>query len=206
MHSLDTVFKRNGTDKDMGHHGYADTYSTILDPIREDPITLIEIGVQYGCSINSWLEYLPNAHIVGVDIQELWNTDNPRYRQFKGSHGDMSFMRHVADQVKSADIVIDDGSHSVIGERVSFECLWPIIIPGGYYVIEDIHVWFDDKHDGSYHDGARDLLWRIASAINWSGKRYYGRPFADESPSDYDLDFDSMVVRRGLLVIHKAYK
>jgi hypothetical protein len=36
------------------------------------------------------------------------------------------------------DIVIDDGDHSPAGQERTLLTLWPIVKPGGYYIIEDM--------------------------------------------------------------------
>jgi cephalosporin hydroxylase len=38
------------------------------------------------------------------------------------------------------DVVIDDGSHADEDILVAFEHLWPLVQPGGFYVIEDLAV------------------------------------------------------------------
>src|SRR5262245_6318262 len=48
---------------------YLGVYETLFAPLREKPITLLEIGVQNGGSLEIWGEYFRNATaIVGVDI------------------------------------------------------------------------------------------------------------------------------------------
>ena len=38
----------------------------------------------------------------------------------------------------------DDGSHLPTHQRVSFEALWPAVVPGGLYAIEDIETSYWD--------------------------------------------------------------
>jgi hypothetical protein len=53
---------------DYGRH-----YSEVLEPLRGQPIRLLEIGVGDGKSIRVWLDYFthPNSYIVGVDIDNI---------------------------------------------------------------------------------------------------------------------------------------
>lgn len=43
---------------------------------------------------------------------------------------------------KPFDIVIDDGSHQPAHQILSFETIWPMVNPSGYYVIEDMHPFY----------------------------------------------------------------
>ena len=38
----------------------------------------------------------------------------------------------------SMDLIIDDGPHDVFSQQIFLEKMWPILKPGGTYVIEDI--------------------------------------------------------------------
>merc|ERR1712187_926007 len=41
-------------------------------------------------------------------------------------------------RTRGFDLVVDDGSHFNKGIKTSLEHLWPVTVPGGYYVIEDM--------------------------------------------------------------------
>jgi len=48
---------------------YLPFYQKLLTPHQNDPIRLLEIGVQNGGSLEDWSKYLPNAEaIIGCDI------------------------------------------------------------------------------------------------------------------------------------------
>ncbi len=49
-------------------HYYTFVYEYFLKPVRNKPIGLLEIGVWKGASLRMWEAYLPQAKIVGVDI------------------------------------------------------------------------------------------------------------------------------------------
>ena len=45
------------------------------------------------------------------------------------------------------DVVIDDGSHKPEDQLSSFMTVWPFLNKGGYYVIEDMHPYYENgKH------------------------------------------------------------
>lgn len=48
------------------------------------------------------------------------------------------------------DVVVDDGSHLLDPTRASFNCLFPRLVPGGMYIIED---WAWAHWPGQYQEG-----------------------------------------------------
>jgi len=96
------IFQKYYTDKVIqknelhSGHRYDITYSSILDSIRNNINTVLEIGIglgghydgrikiypdyKQGSSLLAWSEYLPNASIYGWDIHKCNNIDNPRIK------------------------------------------------------------------------------------------------------------------------------
>jgi predicted O-methyltransferase YrrM len=115
------------------------------------PHNLFEVGIWDGGSTAYWFEYFKAQKIVAVD--HLDREDSEYFRGYVAS-------RNVADRVKtywsvdqgdsrrlleivasefeeSLDLVMDDGSHLPKRTKSSFETLYPLLRPGGIYVIED---------------------------------------------------------------------
>ena len=63
MLTLDQIARKHGTDKCSTCHNYCRTYEQYFGPIRAWPVRLLEIGVQTGASIKTWLEYFPHAFV-----------------------------------------------------------------------------------------------------------------------------------------------
>jgi hypothetical protein len=150
--TLDEIGLRFGTDKTSQFHNYLSFYESFMAPMREAPITLLEVGVFRGASLNMWREYFPNAKIVGVDIQ-------PTAKQFESERvhvelADQSNLQHLAEvAVKHGpfDIVIEDGSHMWEHQITSLRALFPFVKNGGYYVVEDLQTNYGalrDKYRG----------------------------------------------------------
>lgn len=160
MKTLDQIAIEHGTDKASKHplisgHNYAIHYDAIFSPIRHEAVRLLEIGVGGGESIRTWLEYFdnPDARIFGVDIVQCtnpWNTPSekpdPRYTF---SHGDQSdsvmWKCFIANCGGNLDVVIDDGSHTNKDIIISYKALWPNVVNGGLYCIEDLMVGYGDS-------------------------------------------------------------
>lgn len=156
MKTLDQIAKEHGTDKATSHplvreglgHGYTPVYDAVFTPLRESPLKFLEIGVGGGESIRTWLEYFPHAatRIYGVDIINTtnpWNTvgerPDSRYTFVTGDQSDETFWKcFLADHGSGWDIVVDDGGHASNQIITTFKHLWPQLVSGGLYCIEDL--------------------------------------------------------------------
>lgn len=144
MQTLDDIACLYGTDKSSLGHDYCRTYDALLSPMRERPITLMEIGVWEGASIAMWREYFSRGLIVGVDV----DTSRVRGDYIEGTHirqGDATndlFLRSVVADFDVFDVIIDDGSHMADQASRTFAALWPYVADGGLYIVEDIHTYF----------------------------------------------------------------
>jgi 23S rRNA U2552 (ribose-2'-O)-methylase RlmE/FtsJ len=121
-------------------------YERYFREFRETTDSILEIGVKHGGSIQAWEQYFPNARIIGMDINPE-PSDWPRRATFvQGDQGDRELLLSLAERFGPFDAVIDDGSHRMDHQRLSFEVLWPHVKPGGLFVIEDIHTSYRDKY------------------------------------------------------------
>jgi hypothetical protein len=120
-------------------HDYLPYYWMHFRDIRFDVSRVLEIGVQSDRSIRMWEEFFPNATVYGLDIDPACRAfEGGRRRIFIGDQGNRDFLRHVASEAGGAfDIVIDDGSHRVEHQLVSFDTLFPLLTSHGIYVVED---------------------------------------------------------------------
>jgi cephalosporin hydroxylase len=134
---LRKIFDKHGCDKGK-RHGYEKVYEPALSQIREQPITLLEIGVFRGASLAAWAEYLPYATLIGLDtferVQPGKIPEHPRVTlvQADSTEG-------VPDVLKGFrfDIIIDDGCHDPEAQLKTLENFLPLLKGGGRYFIED---------------------------------------------------------------------
>ncbi len=171
MRTLDDIACLYGTDKCSLGHNYTAIYAEMFWQLRDEPITLLEIGVWEGASMAMWREYFSRAAIVGVDV----DTGRARNDYIEGTHirqadvTDEAALRRVIDEFGSFDVVIDDGAHLSHISRNSFRLLWPHVTPGGIYCIEDLHTyWWPHANTPGCEewlfDLARDCIGRGDSA------------------------------------------
>ncbi len=137
--SLQQIGLWHGTDKATGH-SYLPHYEELFGHLRDEPINLLEIGVENGCSMRMWLEYFTQARIFGVDAAgAIFPADllmEPRVEMFAQN----AHERGVGNLFppESLDIIVDDGSHVPSQQHSAYHWLWPALKPGGLYLIEDL--------------------------------------------------------------------
>ena len=144
MKNLNDIYLEVGTGPDgWGDkgtaHSYIEEYERLLSPYRDKNITLLEIGIQLGHSIQMWKKYFTNSSIYGVDIRDINHKhllDNPDYNIITHDATKSSFLEEVTGV--TFDIIIDDGSHRFEDQISSFNLLKPLMNPGGIYIIEDV--------------------------------------------------------------------
>lgn len=127
----------DGTDKGS-EHSYIPVYERLFEPIRKDPIKILEIGIMSGHSILMWEEYFPNGSVYGVDINPIpaLVQGRPRVQCYQHNSTDPGLLTKLGDTM--FDIIIDDGCHNLGPQLATAELLFPRVKPGGLYFVEDV--------------------------------------------------------------------
>jgi hypothetical protein len=146
----------------------------VLEPSRDKPVRLLEIGIARGDSLYFWRDQLPHATIVGLDIEEVKLDDRSgRIRTYVGEQQDRELLDRIAREnaPDGFDFIIDDGSHIGQYTRLAFWRLFEHHLkPGGKYFIED----WGCSYWPQYPDGRRyrppvadfDLHERVLNAMH----------------------------------------
>ncbi len=142
MDSLTELGKRYKTDKVP--HGYLPHYELRFQYRRQEPVTLLEIGVWDGRSLRTWRDFFPQGQIYGIDIEPNYIVTDERIECFLGDQSDAVFLAKVVESTGPLDFVVDDGGHRADQHIASFNVLWQHIKPGGWYCIEDAFTLFDE--------------------------------------------------------------
>lgn len=166
--TLDQIFNKHGADKGSIAHNFSIRYEPLFEPIRNDPIVLLECGIQFGCSARAWLEYFPKAQIYGVDCLNEHGISDPRFHFEIGNQRDHAFWHQWTIRNPLPNVVIDDAEHRADASKTMFDHLWDHLQPGGIYAIEDVCTWFD-PHFASALSGQ---AWQseLFSCVNHRGK------------------------------------
>jgi hypothetical protein len=111
---------------------------------------IVELGIWDGASAVFWFEHFDPDKLVAVDISTRGDTDY--FRRYVETRADGRLSTYWGtDQSDSArlldivgrecagplDVVIDDASHRYHATKASFEALFPLLRPGGVFIIED---------------------------------------------------------------------
>lgn len=151
-------------------HDYLKRYEREWSKWRDQPIRILEIGLNVGASIKLWLQYFTQAKVVGVDIVDFQfgmpvEADAlERFQFVKGDAMDHQFWEKFRREHEPFDIIIDDGAHSSGTIITAFGNLWEKVKPGGYYVVEDLG---EVRNPASHTPGYPDQLeWSTAFLAN----------------------------------------
>jgi cephalosporin hydroxylase len=129
-------------------------YDRYLSDLSEHPIVLMELGVYTGESLKVFASFFSNGRVIGVDCEDH-RVDLSAYSNATLAFGDQRdgawlaalAMREAPDGL---DIVIDDASHRGAWSFTSYCALFPLLKPGGLYVIEDWGTgYIEDWPDGA---------------------------------------------------------
>lgn len=217
--SIDTLH-RNKTgkisDKWESYLGY---YDTLFGSLRNNPISMLEIGVQNGGSLETWSNFFKyGKSFIGCDINpkcSLLKYDNPRISIVVGDANASSSVRAIRAISPDLDIVIDDGSHKSDDVLMSFINYFPLVKPGGVYVVEDTHTLYSDGFGGGILNefGAYSFFKKLIDVINFqfwhdelSIKTYFRTFFPLNSVPDFILDgwVDTVEFRNSIITIKKS--
>jgi len=137
---LHEIGLKYATDKATTHR-YTMIYPIYFEKYRSESIKILEIGVASGKSMKMWYDYFPKAIIYGIDIEEnAKQYENERVKIFTGDQGNSDFLNRVCEETGLLNIIIDDGSHFPQDQEISLRTLFPNLISGGMYAIEDINM------------------------------------------------------------------
>jgi spermidine synthase len=142
-YGTDKAFRErtDGMEGDSAHD-YTPYYHELLKDrnIRR----VLEIGIgekKYNApSLRMWAEYFPQAEIYGCDIDiGVFVYDNPRIHCFHCDQSDSISLQQVVKQTGgNFDLIVDDGSHIIEHQMLTFRMLYSLLSPKGVYIIEDI--------------------------------------------------------------------
>lgn len=198
---------------------YLDLYDRLFRPMKMDPISMLEIGVQNGGSLETWSEYFVNARkVVGCDIDEkcrLLRYDDPKIELIVADCNSDYAVQRVRSVAPTLDLVIDDGSHRSVDIVKSFVTYFDMLRPGGTYVVEDTHTLYWQSWGGELTNGlnAYILFKKLIDIMNhqfWekemSVEEYLSDFFDPTRTPQFIKDgwIESIEFRNSIVVIRKA--
>ncbi|GAB3486273.1 class I SAM-dependent methyltransferase [Amycolatopsis cihanbeyliensis] len=146
---------RSGSDK-WGLHYYTPHYERHFRPLRDRPLTILELGIggyddpaAGGGSLRMWKRFFPRALIYGVDVFDKAPLAEQRIVTVRGDQSDPAFLESLVTDIGPVDIIIDDGSHYCPDVTTALRTLFPHLVSGGLYVIEDLQTSYWPAYGGS---------------------------------------------------------
>lgn len=143
--TLNQLGLNSNSDKSSNWHNYLDLYDKHFTPYRDSKINILEIGVLFGDSLKILHEYFNNAIIYGLDIMDKSEFERERVKIIKGDQSDKDLLSNFDEDFFS--IIIDDGSHKMVHQQISFGLLFKTLKSGGIYVIEDLHTSYNEYRE-----------------------------------------------------------
>jgi hypothetical protein len=147
-----------------------------------------EVGVREGHSLDMWQALFPEGIVVGVDdLSEAGVT----HKHPDGTHlveaeqTDPQLPSLITVFSSRYDLIIDDASHDGAKTKLTWELLWPLVAPRGWYVVED---WLVGFPAWSTHD---DSMLTLAS--------WFVTQFNPATPHE----IESIEYRHGMIIIQK---
>jgi glycosyltransferase involved in cell wall biosynthesis len=151
---------------------YLTEYDRLFKPYRELPITLLEIGVQNGGSLEIWSQYFSNGiRFVGCDINpdcQKLTYDDSRIAVIVGDATTSETQQKIHHQSATFDLIIEDGSHTAGDIVKAFARYFPALKETGLFVAEDLHCsYWQEYQGGIFHPySSMNFFKHLADIIN----------------------------------------
>jgi SAM-dependent methyltransferase/predicted nucleic acid-binding Zn-ribbon protein len=175
---------------------YLSVYERELRPLIAlgRALCLLEIGVQNGGSLEIWQKYLPkDSRVFGLDIDwrcrrlvfppqvSLIIADAANRGELDRQFGGLFF-----------DIIIDDGSHRCSDVISSFKNLFHRLLPGGKYIIEDMHASYWHMSGGGVRNNESSIEWlkKLVDALHVD---YFDIAEIEQEEGKFLLDMNSQI-------------
>jgi len=153
MNELRNYFEQNEGRLINKFDHYFDVYDRYFSRFRNKKITIVEIGVYQGGSLQMWRNYFGKEAIIwGIDIDPRCKSlEEENTHILIGSQEDPLFLRSIIDKIGVIDILIDDGGHTQNQQIITFEELYKQVNPdGGIFLCEDVHTSYMNVYGGGH--------------------------------------------------------
>jgi cephalosporin hydroxylase len=185
---------------------YFDIYHRHFAPYRGQAVTMIEIGIFNGGSLQMWRHYFgPQATIVGVDVNpECQKYSEPGIDIVIGDQADRDFLRSLVDRYPDCAILVDDGGHRMHQQIATFEELYPRLRADGVYLCEDTHTSYLPQFGGGYRQ-PHTLIETVKPLIDRL-HAFHSRDLSQLAPDEFTQTTDSIHFYDSVVVIEKRLR
>jgi len=169
--------------------GYLPTYQAIAEELGPWA-NVCEVGVHEGESLRLWQALFPQGRVVGVDVSPNATWPAGTVVVIADQTAEDLPAQLLAHSARGYDLIVEDASHNGDASRRTWELLWPLVTPGGFYVIEDWQVGFAEW-DTSRGPRQPTMLATAAALLY--------------TLSSDDGDVESITYRYGQIVLRKRH-
>ncbi len=135
---------------------YLVEYQRLFCEYQDRPVSLLEIGIQNGGSLEIWGKYFAKARtITGCDINDRCGAlkfEDPRIAVVVGDANSDPVQGKILERSADFDLIIDDGSHTSGDIVKSFARYFPRLNAGGIFLAEDLHCSYWRDFEGGLFD------------------------------------------------------
>jgi len=134
------------TDKESSHKYISNYYEDLFNPIKDNVKRFCEIGTD-GESLKMWRDFFNNAEIIGCDINPI-KINEKRISFFQMDQSKQEDLEKFALTQEDFDIILDDASHKMHDQQITFAKLFRKLKPGGLFIIENLQTSHEVKMSG----------------------------------------------------------
>lgn len=134
MRSFAEIFDDHTTDKQW-RHKYGEVYDTLLTRHRLPARRVLELGIDQGGSLRSWLQAFPGAEVCGVDIKPIKMRPRPNLTVIQADAYNPAFVESLPGDW---DVIVDDGPHTLDSMQFVAAHYVDKLAPHGTLIIEDV--------------------------------------------------------------------
>lgn len=200
-------------------NSYLDYYDEALASIKDKDISMLEVGVQNGGSLETWSSYFKNGRsFIGCDIDPNCahlKYEDPRINIVIGDVNSQETYNKITSINSSFDLVIDDGSHQSIDIINAFINYFGLVRPGGRYIIEDSHCLYMKEFGGGilneysaqyFFKKLTDIVsyqwWRSDASIDVYLQTFFGQQATPSFITDGWIE--SIEFRNSIITVRKS--
>jgi hypothetical protein len=138
------------SDKGFRHSYIQDYYSDLFTPLKNEKLTIVEIGIYKGQSMTLLRDWFVNSKIIGIENFNWPGVSEHEISKIDGITviGGDAYCDETANKFEddSIDIIIDDGSHNIKHQIQFIKLYYPKIKKGGVLIVEDVYDIDKDRH------------------------------------------------------------
>ena len=180
----------------IGAHGYAKIYETVFTNFKKKKINILELGSFYGNAAAALYFYFDKANIFSADINpDMFKYKSNRITNFYiDSSSRNSLKNDLISKKNNFDIIIEDASHMLKDQIISLFMLFPLVNPGGYFIVEELD--FPETREDMRVDQTKPDLKQILQNILKNTD--FNSIYINDDEKKYFLEnFSSIEIKKG---------